>query len=241
MTDLRSRYPGIRVARTPQRTILPVIGGDIPARRCSVARCFTLLLLAAAVVAVWSLQLQGPPAAVAEAEPAYVTLQTPSRNTGLLLRRARVIQRSEILVRWIEEVALQTLLHDNEAAMQSYNLTCVTANMVGVPAVRLLTMETVDAQRRRTQMMHLINPVVIWGSPERSEVWESSPLYLDVEPVAVQRAHTVKVKYLTVRGGEAVVKMESTDAHCVQSAARAFHGYTVYQPPKRGAKLPIIT
>jgi len=110
-----------------------------------------------------------------------------------------------------------------EAALETYGLDCLIAAMLNRPYQWVVVKQT------DFDILHMINPRIIWRGPQMSRVEETSALFVDVAPVNVTRHHNIRVKYLTIKGGESIIQLEGITSHCLQSATvDLFKGFTLH-------------
>lgn len=85
----------------------------------------------------------------------------------------------------------------------------------------------------RASLNHIfaVNPALTWtsaGAQEMSELLESSPLYLDQDPVPMLRAHRVQTKFLNTHNADQIMIFEGKESHCIQSSLKLFQGKSIY-------------
>ena len=215
---MRRRY-GI-TQPSPPHTILPVINGvSAPSKIKRVLRRLLVCVL------LFACGIYGGTIVYAKYTMTvpYVTLDAPSADYMARLRPSRPVMRNELVQERIVMEKMSDIQADLESAAEIYGIDCLTASMVNKP-YQWLVMKENDFK-----FLHLINPRIIWRAPSMSRVEETSILFTDPIPVNVTRHHTVRVKYLTLKGGESIIELEGIAAHCVQSATvDLFKGYTLY-------------
>ena len=219
--ELRQRY-GVASLNIRPHTILPVLDTAPPLRRFRWIRW--LLIVAVCAVTVYFRYMPD------QTKQRHVTIKTPSDDPRIGLVPSRPILRSEISAGKVDMVPMHVLLQDQEFEMNTYDLTCFCASMMGRP-IRLLSMRAAD----NWEILHFVNPKLTWVSnTEHSSLDERSPLYPNMPPVRVKRAHYAQIQYMNPKtGGEAILKVEGEQAHCIQAAVRQwFKGVTSHTVPQ---------
>ena len=214
---MRRRYGVIANSQPTPHTILPVINGVNPPSKIKRRLLVIIVLFACSVYG-------GTIAFTQYTKPIqYVTLSAPSSDYMARLRPSRPVMRNELAQERIVMEKMSDVQTTLESAIEVYGIDCLTASMMNRPYQWLVIKENDFSN------LHLINPRVIWKSSAMSRVEETSILFVNPYPVNVTRHHTIRVKHLTLKGGESIIELEGIAAHCVQSATvDLFKGYTLY-------------
>ena len=115
----------------------------------------------------------------------------------------------------------------------------LAANQVNI-AQRFFVM---DCSKEQNKPVKLINPVITWKSDEKGKI-EEGCLSLPGARVEVERAKTVRVKFLDENGKEQEKEFDNIEAVCVQHEIDHLDGITLLDyvsPPQRRkilAKIP---